>query len=139
MARCTACAAAAVAPLTCLPHATLLHCCALQALILIKLFPASLLSVAIFGVLDNIARLACGSVIGQFVDRCAVCDCDLASSTPWHRVLPQQQRVCVSCLRDEGHRSCNSSQVDMTVIMPTCWQVHHWLAGQHNGILRVRV
>jgi hypothetical protein len=39
------------------------------ALILIKLFPASLLLVSVFGLLDNIVRLAFGSVIGQFVDR----------------------------------------------------------------------
>lgn len=39
------------------------------ALILIKLFPDSLLLVSIFGLLDNIVRLLFGSVIGQFVDR----------------------------------------------------------------------
>ena len=43
--------------------------CARRALILIKLFPSSLLLVSIFGLLDNIVRLAFGSVIGQFVDR----------------------------------------------------------------------
>lgn len=42
-----------------------------QALILIKLFPTSLLLVSMFGLLDNIVRLAFGSFIGQFVDRCA--------------------------------------------------------------------
>jgi hypothetical protein len=57
---------------------------ALQALILIKLFPESLLSVAIFGVLDNIARLACGSVIGQFVDRYVVCGPGLTAATSRH-------------------------------------------------------
>jgi hypothetical protein len=40
-----------------------------QALILIKLFPTSLLLVSVYGLLDNIVRLAFGSVIGQFVDR----------------------------------------------------------------------
>lgn len=44
------------------------------ALILIKLFPTSLLLVSIFGLLDNIVRLVFGSVIGQFVDRCVLCD-----------------------------------------------------------------
>jgi hypothetical protein len=41
----------------------------MQALILIKLFPTSLLLVSIYGLLDNIVRLVFGSVIGQFVDR----------------------------------------------------------------------
>lgn len=41
----------------------------MQALILIELFPSSLLLVSIYGVLDNIVRLAFGSVIGQYVDR----------------------------------------------------------------------
>lgn len=41
------------------------------ALILIQLFPTSLLLVSVFGLLDNIVRLAFGSVIGQFVDRWA--------------------------------------------------------------------
>lgn len=40
-----------------------------QALILIKLFPSSLLLVSVYGLLDNVVRVLCGSVIGQFVDR----------------------------------------------------------------------
>jgi hypothetical protein len=46
------------------------HClCPVQALILIRLFPTSLLLVSVYGLLDNIVRLVFGSVIGQFVDR----------------------------------------------------------------------
>jgi hypothetical protein len=44
-----------------------------QALILIKLFPTSLLLVSVFGLLDNIVRLLCGSLVGQYVDRWASC------------------------------------------------------------------
>jgi hypothetical protein len=39
------------------------------ALLLIKLHPASLLLVSVYGLLDNFSRLAFGSLTGQYVDR----------------------------------------------------------------------
>lgn len=41
----------------------------LQALILIRLFPTSLLLVSLYGLLDNLTRLLLGAWIGQYIDR----------------------------------------------------------------------
>lgn len=54
-----------------------------QALILIKLFPMSLRLVSVFGLLDNVVRLAFGSLIGQYVDRCGAEPTHTTRSCSW--------------------------------------------------------
>jgi len=52
------------------------------ALILMKLYPESLLMVSLYGLLENLLRLLAGSAVGRFCDRCAASGCVLPRTPP---------------------------------------------------------
>lgn len=55
-----------------------------MALLLIHLFPDSLLLVSAYGLIDNLVRVLLGSTVGSFIDRSGSCRASTTAMSHMH-------------------------------------------------------